>query len=296
MVMRSGKRMVCLKLRRSDDEGMQYVSYADDGNRWDVAPKIPGDKQGSANGEGSSSESIGRAYWESGKDGEAPKGMQQLPNMVNDEYINAHGGAGFSGAGNGCQTQGNSLCTSTSDKSNYAKSPYPNYKYGSGFENQKAESLSIELGTDADVDNLTNAFNLVQIINKRSMLKTAKDTLIITNFPTKDDMELLVMAERERELCFEGKRWFDLLRYCYRGMDGVDINETLNSQASAPKLRKQMTEFITRKYKAGEGDAVSYKMDAEPYLYWPVSETELKVNNLLNQNPVWIQEKSTSKN
>ena len=154
MVMRSGKRMVCLKLRRSDDEGMQYVSYADDGNRWNVAPKIPGDKQANANGEGSSSESIGRAYWESGKDGEAPKGMQQLPNMVNDEYINAHGGAGFSGAGNGCQTQGNSLCTSTSDKSNYAKSPYPNYKYGSGFENQKAESLSIELGTDADVNNL----------------------------------------------------------------------------------------------------------------------------------------------
>jgi hypothetical protein len=159
----------------------------------------------------------------------------------------------------------------------------------------KAEAL-VAMSTDADVDNLTNAFNLVQIINKRSMLKTAKDTLIITNFPTKDDMELLVMAERERELCFEGKRWFDLLRYCYRGMDGVDINETLNSQASAPKLRKQMTEFITRKYKAGEGDAVSYKMDAEPYLYWPVSETELKVNNLLNQNPVWIQEKSTSKN
>ena len=154
MVMRSGKRMVCLKLRRSDDEGMQYVSYADDGNRWDVAPKIPGGKQANANGEGSSSESVGRAYWESGKDGEAPKGMQQLPNMVNDEYINANGGAGFSAAGNGCQTQGNSVCTSTSDKSNYAKSPYPNYKYGSGFENQKAESLSIELGTDADVNNL----------------------------------------------------------------------------------------------------------------------------------------------
>jgi hypothetical protein len=57
-----------------------------------------------------------------------------------------------------------------------------------------------------------------------------------------------------------------------------------------------MTEFITRKYKAGEGDAVTYKMDIEPYLYWPVLESEMKVNNLLKQNPVWIQEKSTSKN
>ena len=70
----------------------------------------------------------------------------------------------------------------------------------------------------------------------------------------------------------------------------------LKTPPAAPALRKTMTEFITRKYKAGEGDAVSYKMDSEPYLYWPVSESELKVNNQLKQNPVWIQEKTTSKN
>ena len=159
----------------------------------------------------------------------------------------------------------------------------------------KAEAL-VAMSTDADAAKLTQAFNLVQVVNKRSMVKNAKDSLNVTDYPTKDDMELLVLAERERELCFEGKRWFDLLRYCYRGMEGVDIFETLNSQATAPKLRKQMTEFITRKYKAGEGDAVTYKMDIEPYLYWPVLESEMKVNNLLKQNPVWIQEKSTSKN
>ena len=79
-------------------------------------------------------------------------------------------------------------------------------------------------------------------------------------------------------------------------MKGVNINLTLNKQAVAPQLRKQMLDMIIRKYKAGEGDAVSYKMDSEPYLYWPIYESELKVNNLLNQNPVWIQEKSTEKN
>ena len=102
--------------------------------------------------------------------------------------------------------------------------------------------------------------------------------------------------ERERELCFEGKRWWDLMRYCYRGMNGVDINKTLADGAGAPALRKTMADFIIRKYKAGEGDAVSYKMETEPYLYWPIQESEMKVNNLLKQNPVWIQEKSTSKN
>ncbi|MBR6715576.1 MAG: hypothetical protein IKI83_03940 [Prevotella sp.] len=44
------------------------------------------------------------------------------------------------------------------------------------------------------------------------------------------------------------------------------------------------------------GDAVSYKMKGEPFLYWPILESEMKVNRLLRQNPVYIDEKSTSKN
>ena len=166
----------------------------------------------------------------------------------------------------------------------------------------KAEALVAMVSDDAsqlsaaDSLKLTEAFNLVQVVNKRSMEKTAKDTLQVTDYPTKSDMELLVLAERERELCFEGKRWWDLMRYCYRGMTGVDINKTLADGAGAPALRKTMADFIIRKYKAGEGDAVSYKMETEPYLYWPIQESEMKVNNLLKQNPVWIQEKSTSKN
>lgn len=149
---------------------------------------------------------------------------------------------------------------------------------------------------ERDAKYLKEAFDLVQVVNLRSMEKSSKDTLKVTNFRTKEAMEALVLAERERELCFEGKRWWDLMRYCYRGMKGVNINLTLNKQAVAPQLRKQMLDMIIRKYKAGEGDAVSYKMDSEPYLYWPIYESELKVNNLLNQNPVWIQEKSTEKN
>ena len=159
----------------------------------------------------------------------------------------------------------------------------------------KAEAL-VAMSTDDDTDNLTQAFNLVQTVNLRSMEKSAKDTLVSNNFLTKDAMELLVLTERERELCFEGKRWWDLMRYSYRGMEGVDINLTLNDQPEAPKLRTEMANFVIRKYKAGEGDVVAYKMDTEPYLYWPVSESEMKVNNLLKQNPVWIQEKLTQKN
>ena len=160
----------------------------------------------------------------------------------------------------------------------------------------KAEALVETAKSDSDVVNLKQAFNLVQAVNKRSMQKTATDTLKFENFKSKEDFELLVLAERERELCFEGKRWWDLMRYCYRHMEGVDARQTLASQGAWPALYQPMLCMIVRKYSGEGGDAVSYKMKSEPYLYWPILESETKVNNLLNQNPVYIQEKSTSKN
>ncbi len=162
----------------------------------------------------------------------------------------------------------------------------------------KAEALVQTAASDSDKVTLEQAFNLVQYVNKRSISEDGiqkGDTLKLANFTSKDDMELLVLAERERELCFEGKRWYDLVRYCYRHMDGVNINSRLADQTSWPKLYSPMLKLIVRKYMSG-GDAVSYKMKGEPFLYWPILEGEIKVNKLLKQNPVYIDEKSTSKN
>ena len=87
------------------------------------------------------------------------------------------------------------------------------------------------------------------------------------------------------------------MRYCYRHMEGVNISQRLADTGTWPELYAPMLQMIIRKYgTGGEDDAVSYKMKSEPYLYWPILESELKVNNLLKQNPVYIQEKSTSKN
>ena len=163
----------------------------------------------------------------------------------------------------------------------------------------KAEALVETVANDSDAVTMKRAFDLVQAVNKRSMMRNAADTLKIESYKTKDDMELLVMNERERELCFEGKRWFDLLRYCYRHMEGVDTNAFLADLGDGPKLYKPMLEMIVRKYNSDDGpsgDAVSYKMKGESYLYWPVEENETKVNPLLRQNPVYHQEKTTSKN
>ena len=52
MVMRNGKRIVCLKMRRSDDAGLEDATYATDfeDNRWDVPPALPGNGSTGANG------------------------------------------------------------------------------------------------------------------------------------------------------------------------------------------------------------------------------------------------------
>ena len=175
MVMRSGKRMVCLKLRRSDEEGLQYVSYADDQNSWDIAPKIPGGQAagsgasggaGGANGASGGANaggSAGAAVGTGGVSGSgiaaggSLNGMMSVPNYANMPD-GASGEAGASaGSGSGIMSGADCLppmvnCGSMGGVQN----PYPKYKYGSAFAGQKGENLSIELGTDSDVNNLEN--------------------------------------------------------------------------------------------------------------------------------------------
>ena len=185
MVMRSGKRMVCLKLRRSDEEGLQYVSYADDANDWDVAPTIPGGaKAGSGAGSSGGNAASGGAYGGSangtdsgagaGTEGKASaggtmSGMISVPNYANVEAgssSSAAGTNGFSGAGangsagglGGAASGGNAVsgCLPSMPDCTTSKNSYSGYKYGSAFIGQKGENLSIELGTDSDVNNLEN--------------------------------------------------------------------------------------------------------------------------------------------
>ncbi len=160
----------------------------------------------------------------------------------------------------------------------------------------KAEAL-LELAGETDRVAQKPAFELVEEVNKRSMLSSATDMLKFDDFATKSALELLILNERERELCFEGKRWFDLMRYCYRHMNGVNIFEKMGDVASWPALYAPMTELLGRKSSDnGQSNAIAIKMKTEPYLYWPVQESEIKVNTLLKQNPVWIQNNTTAKN
>ena len=141
----------------------------------------------------------------------------------------------------------------------------------------KAEALTQMMRDDSDetASNynkslIDRAFTLVNAINKRSICQTLlTDTLVRSNYNSKGDMETLVLQERQRELMFEGKRWFDLVRLSQRNGNTM----TLKSAA----LQKATT---------GEGLISNHltKMDA---IYWPYNLDEMKVNLNLVQNPAF---------
>lgn len=139
----------------------------------------------------------------------------------------------------------------------------------------KAEALT-QLMTD-DINETNNAlqeraFNLVSAVNKRSICKATlgdKDTLKMADFGTKDLMEELVMKERHRELLFEGKRWYDLVRRSLR--DGN--TQYLRTQISQKGLEN--------------ASIVNSKLARIDAIFWPYNIEEMKVNNNLIQNPAF---------
>ena len=117
------------------------------------------------------------------------------------------------------------------------------------------------------------AFSLINAVNKRAHNYTtsaAKDTLVFNDYRTsKEKMEQLLFDERNRELMFEGKRWFDLVRLAVR--DGN--NQRLVAEA-------------TKKYQ-DKVNALKIKLADPNIIFFPYNKEELKVNPLLKQNPAY---------
>ena len=103
----------------------------------------------------------------------------------------------------------------------------------------------------------------------------------------RDKMEDLVLAERARELCFEGKRWFDLMRYNYRHTTTqADLTKMLSQEGYT--IVNNSDEFFNlalRKYTVPS--AMKVKMRDERYLYMPINQDEVEINTNLKQNPVY---------
>ena len=142
----------------------------------------------------------------------------------------------------------------------------------------KAEALvqtTVE-GDENAIETLQEAFELVDVVNKRAMCcdvtdeeKNKDNILSFTDYNSKTLMNELILKERHREFMFEGKRWFDLVRWSQR-----DGNTDVLRQMA---LRKYTT----------NSSVISNKLSKMDAIYWPYNRDELKVNRLLKQNPAY---------
>lgn len=147
----------------------------------------------------------------------------------------------------------------------------------------KAEAMS---QIYSDEEHLMEAFQLCRHIFRRSNpyayatnnMTAKNDTLNFTTFSTQENLETLVMQERQREFFGEGKRWFDLVRYAQRKGGTSDM------------LKK----FLGHKYSENK-NAIYAKLSTLPSLFSPIHTDQMKANPLLYQNAVWNQDESTSK-
>jgi hypothetical protein len=169
------------------------------------------------------------------------------------------------------------VCVYISDNGSvgYTMSKYPNWIFYrlTDVMLMEAEAL-VERNdsVDAKPSDLQKAFDLASSVYHRANLK-GEALKFSGELATQDGLRKFVLAERQRELMFEGKRWFDLVRKARR--------EGSNSA---------MLDLATRKYTSP--GTVKSKWIKPDMLYLPIHEDELKVNPLLKQNPEYITDKT----
>ena len=166
MVLRNGKRLVCVKLRRTDTTGLEYAINAADefGPQWDIPAPLPqGNKNADTSYMGYSEAAGGMGSIDERKPWE-PQGIPAQydiqagsSEIIVPQY--GQGGANVNINYNSPAVQGNvgnssfdySKMQRISNSGGGQQNAYlQQYGYGSGFRDGNA-NISIELGTDADV-------------------------------------------------------------------------------------------------------------------------------------------------
>lgn len=130
---------------------------------------------------------------------------------------------------------------------------------------------------------LQEAFDIVKIINNRAkgfdVKEVAEDALKFSAYSSSTGlMSDLVLEERRRELMYEGKRWFDLVRMTLR----LGNTEKLSS-------------LVLGKHTSNTS-AISIQLKDMDAIFFPILKDELKINTLLKQNPAYEEDEFIQKN
>lgn len=132
----------------------------------------------------------------------------------------------------------------------------------------KAEALNALEGPVGE------AYDAVNQVRRRAYGKpvnTPDETCDLPSGLDQDEFQLQVEDERFRELCFEGQRKWDLIRWNKYIKTMQDLSAYVLKNAPAD-----------RQYAARAG-----KNTSERNILFPIPNTELTVNKLITQNPGW---------
>ncbi|MBP5769959.1 MAG: RagB/SusD family nutrient uptake outer membrane protein [Bacteroidaceae bacterium] len=136
----------------------------------------------------------------------------------------------------------------------------------------EAEALLMKT-TDEDTPENTEllhqAFDLIYLVHYRSLVNPSKD-LSFNSYKNRGTMQKLLREERNRELMYEGKRWFDLVRYARRDGQPDVVRATVPGKLSS--------------------ESGANRFSSMESLYWPYNKDELKVDTLLHQKAIYSKE------
>ncbi|WP_163264669.1 RagB/SusD family nutrient uptake outer membrane protein [Dysgonomonas sp. 216] len=139
----------------------------------------------------------------------------------------------------------------------------------------KAEALGQLNRSEEDLREMLRIVNTTYM--RANDLASKDDTLSFDDYGNVDALNKLVLLERQRELMFEGKRWFDLVRLSEREGN----TETLS-------------DHVISKYTSNQNTIIT-KLSVLNSLYLPIHRDELLVNKLLKQNPYYLSSSSIEK-
>ncbi|MDR1417077.1 MAG: RagB/SusD family nutrient uptake outer membrane protein [Prevotellaceae bacterium] len=141
----------------------------------------------------------------------------------------------------------------------------------------KAEALN-QLGIRGNSQALlSEAYGLVRQIRERANAVENSDSDPGTPINGKA-LEKLILNERARELAFEGKRWYDVLRFARRDSYGVNDEN-----------REYLMQLAINSAPPEKQASLQVKYTNSWFLYWPIYVNTVEINKNLIQNEFYLQ-------
>ena len=169
MVLRNGKRIICIKMRRSDESGLEYAIDSRDYTpaTWEMGPAIPSvsNQNGDYRNGGMSRKAAGVSPFGSPSpypSSPVPEGQIDIQlgqsQIIVPEYAKT---GGYNFGSNAADSFDYSKMQRISNQGSGAVqgANVPQYSYGTGFNGVENSNISIELGADSNVADLENLWN-----------------------------------------------------------------------------------------------------------------------------------------